>query len=65
MNPKETAEKANASAIFMKFMGIDNGGYAQYLSALAVPPSNLDGSAKFYESSAFMDPRMAGVVDLM
>lgn len=65
MNPKATADKANASAIFMKFMGMDDGGYAQYLSGLAVPPSNLDGSAKFYESPAFADSRMAGVVDLM
>ncbi|MFS0795048.1 extracellular solute-binding protein [Microbacterium sp. 1P10AE] len=65
MNPQTTPDKANASAIFMKFMGIDDGGYAQYLSALAVPPSNLVGSAKFYDSEAFTDPRFAGVIDLM
>ena len=46
-------------------MGIDNGGYAQYLSSLAVPPSNLAGSSKFYASPAFADPRMAGSVELM
>lgn len=65
MNPQATADKANASAIFLKFMGIDDGGYAQYLSALAVPPSNLEGSAKFYDSEVFTDPRFTGVVDLM
>ena len=63
LNPKST--KANAALIFMKFMGIDNGGYAQYISSLAVPPSNLAGSSKFYASPAFADPRMAGAVDLM
>ncbi|GHS84819.1 sugar ABC transporter substrate-binding protein [Actinomycetota bacterium] len=65
LNPQATAEKANAAAIFMQFMGIDDGGYAQYLSALAVPPSNLEGSVKFYDSPTFTDPRFAGVVDLM
>ncbi|MFB3978805.1 MULTISPECIES: ABC transporter substrate-binding protein [Microbacterium] len=65
MNPQATADKANASAIFLKFMGIDDGGYAQYLSALAVPPSNLEGSAKFYDAEVFTDPRFTGVVDLM
>ncbi|WP_223694082.1 ABC transporter substrate-binding protein [Leifsonia poae] len=65
LNPKSSSDRADAAAIFMKFMGIDNGGYAQYLSALAVPPSNLVGSAKFYESDTFKDPRFAGVVDLM
>lgn len=65
LNPQATAEKANAAAIFMKFMGLDDGGYAQYLSALAVPPSNLEGGAKFFDSDVFKDPRFAGVVDLM
>jgi ABC-type glycerol-3-phosphate transport system substrate-binding protein len=65
LNPKDSGDKANAAAIFMKFFGIDNGGYAQYLTALAVPPSNLQGSAKFYDSEVFKDQRFAGVVDLM
>lgn len=65
LNPQASPEKANAAAIFMKFFGLDNGGYAQYLSALAVPPSNLEGSTKFYDSQTFQDPRFAGVVDLM
>ena len=65
LNPKASTDKSNAARIFMKFMGLDSGGYAQYLSALAVPPSNLEGGVKFYESDAFKDPRMAGIVDLM
>lgn len=65
LNPKTTAAKANAVGIFMKFMGLDNGGYAQYLTALYVPPSNVAGGAKFFGSDVFKDPRLAGVVDLM
>ncbi|MCU1438334.1 MAG: extracellular solute-binding protein family 1 [Naasia sp.] len=63
LNPN--SEKANAAAIFMKFFGLEDGGYAQYLTALAVPPSNLDGAEAFYSAEAFEDPRMAGAVDLM
>lgn len=63
LNP---ASKQKAAAlIFMKFFGLDNGGYAQYLSALAVPPSNLRGADRFYTSASLQDPRMAGVVDLI
>jgi len=65
MNPKADEETAAAVATFMKFMGVDDGGYAQYLTALAVPPSNLEGSGKFYDSEVFTDSRFAGVVDLM
>jgi ABC-type glycerol-3-phosphate transport system substrate-binding protein len=65
LNPQATPEQANAAAIFMKFMGIDDGGYAQYLTALAVPPSNVEGGAKFFDAEVFTDPRFAGVVDLM
>jgi multiple sugar transport system substrate-binding protein len=65
LNPQATTDKANAAAIFMKFMGLDDGGYAQYLSALAVPPSNVEGGAKFFDSDVFKDPRFTGVVDLM
>jgi ABC-type glycerol-3-phosphate transport system substrate-binding protein len=65
LNPEATTDRANAAAIFMQFMGIDDGGYAQYLDALAVPPSNLDGSKKFYDSDTFKDPRFAGVIDLI
>lgn len=60
-----TSTHKDAALIFMKFMGLDNGGYSQYLTALSVPPSNNQGTAKFYENAAFKDPRMAGVVDLM
>ncbi|GMA23188.1 hypothetical protein GCM10025864_09470 [Luteimicrobium album] len=65
LNPNDSKEKANAALIFMKFMGIDDGGYSQYLTSLTVPPSNNEGSAKFYESATFKDPRFAGVVPLM
>lgn len=65
LNPKADADKANAAAIFMKFMGIDDGGYAQYLTALYVPPANLEGGSKFFDAEVFKDARFAGVVDLM
>ena len=65
LNPKADVDKANAAAIFMKFMGIDDGGYAQYLTALAVPPANVDGGSKFFDADVFKDARFAGVVDLM
>ncbi len=63
LNP--ASQKKNAALIFMKFIGLDNGGYAQYLKALAVPPSNLVGADRFYQSAPLQDPRMAGVVDLI
>lgn len=63
LNP--ASGKKNASVIFMKFFGLDNGGYAQFLTALAVPPSNLKGADRFYQSAPLKDPRMAGVVDLI
>lgn len=59
------SEKAVASLIFMKFMGVDNGGYAPYMTSLAVPPSNLQGAEKFYSSASLADPRMAGAVALI
>ena len=65
LNPQASPERANAGALLMKFMGIDNGGYAKHLTALAVPPSNLDGASTFFNSEVFTDPRFAGVVDLM
>jgi multiple sugar transport system substrate-binding protein len=60
-----TSTHKDAALLFMKFMALDNGGYSQYLTALAVPPSNIKGSERFYNSAAFKDPRMAGVVSLM
>jgi multiple sugar transport system substrate-binding protein len=60
-----SSDKAVASLIFMKFMGVDNGGYAPYMTSLAVPPSNLQGADKFYSSASLSDPRMAGSIDLM
>jgi ABC-type glycerol-3-phosphate transport system substrate-binding protein len=60
-----TSTHKDAALLFMKFMALDNGGYSQYLSALAVPPSNLQGIARFYDSAPLQDPRMAGAVPLM
>ncbi|MFF2522988.1 ABC transporter substrate-binding protein [Streptomyces liangshanensis] len=62
LNP--ASKKAVASEIFMKFMGLDNGGFAQYMPSLAVPPSNTAGTASFYDEKIFKDPRMAGAVEL-
>jgi ABC-type glycerol-3-phosphate transport system substrate-binding protein len=55
---------AAAAEIFMKFMALDNGGFAQYMPSLSVPPSNTVGTARFYREPVFSDPRMAGAVDL-
>ncbi|WP_375450223.1 ABC transporter substrate-binding protein [uncultured Devosia sp.] len=63
LNP--ASEKKDAALLFMKFMGLDNGGYAQFMTALAVPPSNLVGAEGFYASKPLQAPRMAGVVDLI
>jgi multiple sugar transport system substrate-binding protein len=57
-------KRAAAAEVFMKFMGLDNGGFAQYMPGLSVPPSNLAGTARFYREPVFSDPRMAGAVAL-
>ncbi|MCL7382102.1 sugar ABC transporter substrate-binding protein [Streptomyces sp. 35G-GA-8] len=62
LNP--AGEHAQAAEIFMKFMALDNGGYAQYMSGLAVPPSNIEGAETFYQQAVFQDPRMAGAAEL-
>jgi len=63
LNP--ASEKKNASLIFMQYMGLDNGGYAQYLKAVPVPPANIEGAAAYWKAAVFSDPRMSGAVDLM
>jgi multiple sugar transport system substrate-binding protein len=55
---------AAAAEVFMKFMALDNGGFAQYMPSLSVPPCNLLGTTRFYREPVFSDPRMAGTVDL-
>ncbi|MFC8075075.1 ABC transporter substrate-binding protein [Streptomyces sp. NPDC057307] len=62
LNP--ASKQAVASEIFMKYMALDNGGFAQHMSSLAVPPSNTAGTAAFYDQKVFKDPRMAGAVEL-
>jgi len=63
LNP--VSAKKDASLIFMKFMGLDNGGYAQYLTTVPVPPANIQGADNYWKASVFADPRMAGSVELM
>ncbi|MFJ5265023.1 extracellular solute-binding protein [Streptomyces sp. NPDC088387] len=62
LNP--AGKHAQAAEIFMKFMALDKGGYAQYMSSLAVPPSNTEGAENFYNQPVFKDPRMAGAAEL-
>ncbi|WP_052489480.1 extracellular solute-binding protein [Streptomyces sp. 150FB] len=62
LNP--ASKHAQAAEIFMKYMGLDDGGYAQHMSGLTVPPSNTVGIQRFYQQPVFSDPRMAGAVDL-
>jgi ABC-type glycerol-3-phosphate transport system substrate-binding protein len=62
LNP--ASKNAVAAEIFMKFMALDDGGYAQYMRALAVPPSNTKGLAAFKSQPVFTDPRLAGAVAL-
>lgn len=63
LNPAST--KKDASLIFMKFMGLDDGGYAQYLKTVPVPPANIAGAENYWKAAVFTDPRMAGSVELM
>lgn len=63
INP--ASEKKEAALIFLKFMGLDNGGYAQYLENVPVPPANLEGAAAYWQKPTFEDPRMDGAVELM
>ncbi|MEV7679929.1 extracellular solute-binding protein [Streptomyces sp. NPDC088341] len=62
LNP--ASKHAVASEIFMKYMALDNGGFAQHMSSLAVPPSSTAGTAAFYNQKVFKDPRMDGAVEL-
>lgn len=59
------SKNIEASEIFMRFMGLDNGGFSQYVSELAVPPANVQGTAKYYAGDVFQDPRMAGATDII
>jgi multiple sugar transport system substrate-binding protein len=63
LNP--ASKKAEAALIFMKYFGLDGGGFAKQLSGLAVPPANVAGSQTFYNQAVFTDPRMAGTVALV
>jgi multiple sugar transport system substrate-binding protein len=63
INP--ASKNKDAALMFLKFMGLDDGGYAQYLESVPVPPSNLEGAKAYWQKATFKDPRMAGAVDLL
>jgi multiple sugar transport system substrate-binding protein len=59
------SKNVEAAEIFMRFMGLDDGGFSQYVSDLAVPPANVQGTAKYYAGDVFQDPRMSGATDII
>jgi ABC-type glycerol-3-phosphate transport system substrate-binding protein len=59
------SNNVDAALIFMRFMGLDDGGFSQYISELAVPPANVQGTDKYYAGKVFQDPRMAGATDII
>jgi multiple sugar transport system substrate-binding protein len=61
----KNSKNVEAAEIFMRFMGLDNGGFSQYITALAVPPANVQGTAKYYGGDVFTDPRMTGATDII
>jgi multiple sugar transport system substrate-binding protein len=61
----KNSKNVEASEIFMRFMGLDNGGFSQYITDLAVPPANIQGTAKYYAGAALSDPRMTGAADII
>jgi multiple sugar transport system substrate-binding protein len=61
----KNSKNVQASEIFMRFMGLDNGGFSQYVTDLAVPPANVQGTDKYYSGNVFTDPRMTGATDII
>jgi multiple sugar transport system substrate-binding protein len=61
----KNSKNVEAAEIFLKFLGLDNGGFSQYITDLAVPPSNIQGTAKYYAGPVFADPRMKGAADII
>jgi multiple sugar transport system substrate-binding protein len=59
------SQNLDAALIFARFMGLDDGGFSQYMSSLAVPPTNVAGTARYFEQDVFKDPRMKGAVDIL
>lgn len=54
-----------ADEIFLKWMGLHNGGFSQYITDLAVPPSNLQGAANYYKSKSLTNPNMKGAAAII
>jgi ABC-type glycerol-3-phosphate transport system substrate-binding protein len=61
----KNSKNVEAAEIFMKFMGLDDGGFSQYVSDLAVPPANIQGTEKYYAGEVFKDPRMSAATDII
>lgn len=59
------SKNAEAAEIFVKFMTLDNGGFSQYMTDLAVPPTNIKGAEKYYTQATFSKPAMNGAVAIM
>lgn len=59
------SENVEAALIFLRFMGLDDGGFSQYITDLAVPPANVEGAENYYRSPVFADPRMRGAVEII
>jgi ABC-type glycerol-3-phosphate transport system substrate-binding protein len=61
----KNSKNVAAAEIFQRFMGLDNGGFSQYITDLAVPPANIQGTDKYYSGNVFTDPRMTGATDII
>lgn len=61
----KNSKNVEAAEIFLRFIGLDNGGFSQYITDLAVPPANIAGTAKYYAGDVFADPRMKGAADII
>jgi ABC-type glycerol-3-phosphate transport system substrate-binding protein len=61
----KNSKNVEAAEIFLRFIGLDNGGFSQYITDLAVPPANIAGTEKYYSGDVFTDPRMKGAADII
>ncbi len=61
----KNSKNIEAALVFLKFMGLDGGGFTQHVTNIAIPPANLEGAKKYYAQPTFADPRMAGARDLL
>ena len=63
LNPK--SKNQQASLIFMKFMGLDDGGFTQYIDAIGIPPANLVAGAKYFAQPVFASAQMSDAKAIM